>query len=115
VLDEVYAEELTDLAVLVDQRNSQGRAAFDLADIARFATIGAVDTFVVDVDVHVPGTVDDATGAVEFSERGRAPRRYGVTDEIARRVLRAGGRVLAVRASEVPMGGSAAAILRYTP
>jgi hypothetical protein len=114
VLDEVYATQLADLAGLVDQRNSQGRAAFDLADIARFATIGAVDTVVVDVDAHVPGTVDEATGAVEFVDETGAET-YGITDEIARRVLRNGGRVLAVRAFEVPMGGQAAAILRYTP
>jgi hypothetical protein len=114
VLDEVYATELSDLSSLVEQRNSQGRAAFDLADIARFATIGAVDTLVVDVDVDVPGTVDEATGAVEFADEAGA-QTYGVTDEIASRVLRRGGRVLAVRASEVPMGGSAAALLRYTP
>jgi hypothetical protein len=114
VLDEVYATELTDLAVLVDQRVSQGRAAFDLSDIARFATIGAVDTLVVDVDAHVPGTVDEVTGAVEFVDETGAET-HGITDEIARRVLRSGGRVLAVRASEVPMGAQAAAILRYTP
>ena len=114
VLDDVYTVELADLALLVDQRNSQGRAAFDLADVARFATIGAVDTVVLDVDTHVPGTVDEATGAVEFAEQSDAEN-YGVTDEIARRVLRHGGRVIAVRAADVPMGGSAAAILRYTP
>jgi hypothetical protein len=114
VLDEVYAAELADLAVLVDERNSQGRAAFDLADIARFATIGAVDTLIVDVDVDVPGTVDEATGAVEFADEADADT-YGITDEIARRVLHMGGRVLVVRASDVPMGGQAAAILRYTP
>lgn len=114
VLDEVYAAELAELALLVDQRSSQGRAAFDLADVARFATIGAVDTVVLDVDAHVPGTVDDASGGVEFSTREDVET-YGVTDEIARRVLRHGGRVLAVRAADVPMGGQVAAILRYTP
>jgi hypothetical protein len=114
VLDEVYAAELAELAVLVDQRNSQGRAAFDLADIARFATIGAVDTVLLDVDAHVPGTLDEATGAVDYAHDGSADT-YGIIDEIARRVLRAGGRVYAVRASDVPMGGTAAAILRYTP
>jgi hypothetical protein len=36
-----------------------------------------------------------------------------VLDEIARRVVLSGGRVLAVRAGEVPGGVSAAAILRY--
>lgn len=114
LLDEVYAIELADVALLVDQRNSQGRAAFDLSDIARFATIGAVDTLVVDIDVHVDGSIDETTGAIDYApEPGAAV--YGVTDEIARRVLGMGGRVLAVRASEVPMGGQAAAVLRYTP
>jgi hypothetical protein len=114
LLDEVYAVELADLALLVEQRNSQGRAAFDLADIARFATIGAVDTAIVDVEVHVPGTVDEATGAVDFAVAPSSDT-YGVTDEIARRVLLTGGRVVAVRSSDVPLGGQAAAILRYTP
>jgi hypothetical protein len=36
-----------------------------------------------------------------------------VVDELTRRVLLTGGRVLAVRADEVPAGGEAAAILRY--
>ena len=40
---------------------------------------------------------------------------YGVVDEIARRVWLAVGRVLAVRAEEIPSGSSVAAILRYAP
>ena len=38
---------------------------------------------------------------------------YGVVDEIARRVLLARGRVLAVRRTDIPGDGPAAAILRY--
>ena len=38
---------------------------------------------------------------------------YGVFDEVARRVLINGGRLLAVRAEDVPGGGHGAAILRY--
>jgi hypothetical protein len=38
---------------------------------------------------------------------------YGVADEIARRVLLSGGRVLAVHKPDVPGGGPLAAILRY--
>ncbi len=38
---------------------------------------------------------------------------YGVVDEILRRVLLSGGRVLALRTAEVPGGGPLAAILRY--
>ena len=38
---------------------------------------------------------------------------YGVVDEIARRVLLSGGRVLALRRDDIPEHGTVAAILRY--
>jgi hypothetical protein len=38
---------------------------------------------------------------------------YGVVDEIVRRALLTGGRVLAVRGEDVPGGGPVAAILRH--
>ena len=38
---------------------------------------------------------------------------YGVVDEIARRVLLSGGRVLALRRDDIPAHGTVAAILRY--
>jgi hypothetical protein len=111
ILDDVYADELTALAEQFDERRSQGRIAVDLSDIARLATLGAVDTVLVDIDRTVPGSIDEA-GAVTFAEdeAGDSP---GVVDEIVRRVLIAGGRVLAVRADDIPDGGPAAAILRY--
>jgi hypothetical protein len=65
----------------------------------------------VDIDEKVPGQVDEQSGAVTFSEDDAA--RYGVVDEIARRVLLSGGRVVAARSDDVPGGGSVAAILRY--
>jgi hypothetical protein len=60
----------------------------------------------------VPGELNEETGAVTFSESDDAVS-YGVVDEIARRVLLNGGRVLAVRDVDVPGGGTLAAILRY--
>ena len=112
VLDELYAQELTQLRSLYEQRVSQGRATDDLAAIARAATFGAVDTAFVDIDETVPGFVDEADGALTLDESDDAVN-YGVVDEIARRVLLAGGRVLAVRQEDIPGPGSAAAILRY--
>ncbi len=111
ILDDVYAQQLVDLAAHFDERRSQGRTAVDLSDVARLATLGAVDTLLVDIDASVPGSVDDA-GAVTFDETDDAVN-YGVTDEITRRVLLAGGRVMAVRADDIPDGGPTAAILRY--
>lgn len=110
VLDEVYAAQLQDVRALYDVRTGQGRSTTDLAHAARAATLGAVDTALVDIDVVVPGTVDDQTGEVAL---GEGDGMYGVVDEIARRTVLAGGRVLAVRGDEIPGGGPVAVILRY--
>jgi hypothetical protein len=111
VLDQLYAQELSEIRGRFEQRFSQGRASADLATIGRAATQGAVDTLVVNIDEKVPGYVDEESGAVTFAEDDAAS--YGVVDEIARRVLLAGGRVVAVRADEVPEGGPVAAMFRY--
>lgn len=113
ILDDVYAAELDELAQLFDVRASQGRSATDVSDVARLATIGAVDTVLVDFETVLPGSIDESTGAVTFAETSSAES-YGIIDEIARRVHLAGGRVLAVRADDIPLGSSVAAILRYS-
>ncbi|GAA3100289.1 hypothetical protein GCM10010464_74690 [Pseudonocardia yunnanensis] len=112
LLDEVYAGELSAVRNLFDLRFQQGRASTDVATLARAATRGAIDTLLADIDVKLPGTVDDDTGAITFAEDDDAVS-YGIVDEIARRVLLGGGRVLAVRAADIPNGEPVAAILRY--
>ncbi len=112
VLDAVHAAELAELRERFEQRAGAGRTAVEINDLARAATFGAVETLFVDIDAKVPGSVDEETGAVALDE-SEEPGDYGVIDEIARRVLLSDGRVLAVRADEVPEGGPAAAILRY--
>ena len=112
VLDGLYREELAELRATYEQRVPQGRASDDLAAIARAATFGAVDTAFVDIDETVPGFVGEADGAVTLDDTDDAAN-YGVVDEIARRVLLARGRVLAVRRDDIPGNGSVAAILRY--
>jgi hypothetical protein len=112
ILDELYAAELARVRELFEARVSQGRGATDLTDVARAATFGAVDTLMADIDRTVPGLVDDESGAVTLSDGDDAVN-YGVVDEIARRVLLAGGRVLALRRDDIPGGGDVAAILRY--
>jgi hypothetical protein len=111
VLDELYAAELAGLREAFAQRFEQDRASTDLATIARAATYGAVGTLLVDIDEKVPGQVDEDSGEVALAEDDASS--YGVTDEIARRVLLSGGRVLAVRSEDLPGDGPAAAILRY--
>jgi hypothetical protein len=112
ILDELYATQLADLRDLFDRRESEGRAGTDVANIARAATNGMVDTLIVDMDSVLPGIVAE-DGAVELVETDDAVA-YAVVDEIARRVWANRGTVLAVRREDVPGGGDVAAILRYS-
>ena len=112
VLDGLYAAELATVRARFDERRGQERASTDVVDIARAATFGAVDTLFVDIERAMPGSIDETSGAVVLDEGGDATG-YGVLDEIARRVFLNGGRVLAVRAEDVPDGAAAAATLRY--
>jgi Bacterial archaeo-eukaryotic release factor family 11 len=112
VLDGLYRDQLAAWRDLFAAREQQDRATADVAVAARAATQGAVDSLLVDMDRPVPGTVDEATGAVTFAGEA-TPSNYGVVDEIARRVIATRGRVLAVRAADIPGGQPLAAILRY--
>lgn len=112
VLDEVYAAQIDDVKQTFEVRAGQDRATTDLQRIARAATFGAVDTLLVDIDVSPDGTVDEETGDLTLDDVDTVAN-YGVTDEIAKRVLESGGRVLAVREDQVPEGADAAAILRF--
>ena len=96
VLDELYAAELSAISELYALRSSQRRASADIADVARAATYGLVDTVLVDIDQVISGSLDEETGALTIDESGDAVN-YGVVDEIARRVWLNGGKVLAVR------------------
>jgi hypothetical protein len=112
VLDRLHAGEIDDLAALYTLREGQGRATTDVAQAARAATFGAIDTLIVDIDVTLPGTVDDETGAVTFSAIDDAVA-YGVVDEIVSRAMKSGARIVSARKADVPGNGALAAILRY--
>lgn len=111
ILDGIYAAEIQHLGELYATREAQGRATGDIAQAARAATLGAVDTLIVDMDSVVPGFIDE-DGTVTFAEEADAVN-YGVVDEIARRALQSSARVVAARRTDIPGGGDLAAILRY--
>jgi len=112
VLDAANAAELSALKALYEARASDGRATCDLADGARAATYGAIETLLVDIDAVVPGVVAEETGAITFAKKADATN-YGVVDEIASRALASGARVLGVRKADLPGTGNFAAVLRY--
>ncbi len=112
VLDGIYAGQIEALAELYAARGVQGRATGDVAHAARAATFGAVDTLIVDMDAEVPGHVGEEDGAVTLDKVADGVN-YSVTDEIVRRALLSGARVVAARRADIPGGGDLAAILRY--
>jgi Bacterial archaeo-eukaryotic release factor family 11 len=112
ILDDLYAAQLRDVQELYGKRAAEDRALADVAEVARAATFGAVETLLVDIDATVPGTVDEQTGAVTFATTATGEV-HDVTDEITRRSWLADARVLAVRKDDLPGHGPVAAILRY--
>ncbi len=110
VLDDFYQAQLEGLKPLFEQRAGERRVTHDLSDAARAATFGAIDLLLVDIESQVPGTINDQ-GIITFASEDGALT-YGVIDEIARRALATGARVLAVREENLE-GKSLSAILRY--
>jgi hypothetical protein len=72
VLDGIHAGEIIRLKDLYATREAQGRATTDLAQAARAATFGAVDTLIVDMNVHVRGTIGSDDGALAFADASDA-------------------------------------------
>ena len=112
LLDALYATQVAEWVELYTQRGNEGRASTDIAQIARAAHFGAVQSLLVDMDQVVHGLVDEADGSVTFADAPCA-NTYGVVDEIARRVLLSGGEVLSIRQADIPDGKPLAAIMRF--
>jgi hypothetical protein len=111
ILDGLYRDELSAWSARFDSHAQHGRTTTDIAQAARAATAGAVESMLVNIEHVTHGTVGD-DGSVTFAEQP-GPHSYGVVDEIADRVILAGGSVLAVRTADIPGGMPLAAILRY--
>ena len=111
VLDGIYRDELTGWRTLFEARANQGRATTDIAQAARAATVGAVDSMLMDIDETLPGRIAE-DGAVVFAEQLTATN-YDLVDELATRVFTAGGRVIGVRKAGIPRAAVLAAMLRY--
>jgi hypothetical protein len=111
VLDRLYERELNTILARYDELKPR-RATSDVSYAAHAATAGAVDQLVVDLDAIIPGVVSDVDGSVTYATSDTA-KTYSVVDEVARRALCTGARVLASTREQLPNRDPLVAILRY--
>jgi hypothetical protein len=95
ILDRLYSREVKAAIALYDQLKPR-RATTDVSYAAHAATAGAIKQLLVDLDAVVPGLVSDVDGSVIYSASDDAET-YSVVDEVARRALSTGVRVLGGR------------------
>jgi hypothetical protein len=111
ILDHLYARDIQVVTTLYDELKPR-RATTDVSYAAHAATAGAIDQLLVDLNAVIPGLVSDIDGSVTYSTSDDA-QTYSVVDEVARRALSTGARVLAARSEELPDRAPLVAILRY--
>ncbi|WON76398.1 hypothetical protein [Serratia sp. UGAL515B_01] len=111
LMDNYYQAQLNTLKLRFDARAGERRVTQDLSDAARAATFGAIDLLLINLDSTLNGTIDE-NGVLTFAG-GEDEANYGLIDEIAKRAIATGARVLAVRNDDLPSGADLNAILRY--
>jgi hypothetical protein len=111
ILDRLYSRELKAVIARYDELKPR-HATIDVSYAAHAAAAGAIDQLLVDLDAVVPGLVSDIDGSVTYSASDDAET-YSVVDEVARRALYTGARVMGARKEELPDHAPLTAILRY--
>lgn len=111
LLESYYQAQLNVLKSRFEARSGKRRVTQDLSDAARAATFGAIELLLINIDSSVNGTIDDE-GLISFSGSSNEVS-YGIIDEIAKRAIASGAKVLAVRSEDLPSGADLNAILRY--
>lgn len=118
LLDELNLDDTkAEIAALKD--GDPGNIERDLAAIARMAVKGGVDTYWFDFTDSEPGALDLTTGELSYADRATPAASAEVSDlraRVAQLVYETGGRVVAVRGSDLgePWRGPALARLRFS-
>ncbi|MFO7675406.1 MAG: hypothetical protein R6X12_03710 [bacterium] len=112
VVEPQYRARLAALAEEFAVAKSRELGSDDLAQVAQAVTAGRVATLLIEADRQIAGRADDKTGQVEIADLSD-PDVDDLLDDLGERVEKAGGRVMAVPAEQMPGRTGLAAIYRY--
>jgi len=112
VMEPLYHDRLSKLVDDFQEARAKNRGSADVADVARAVVAGRVGSLLVEADRQVPGTIDTATGRVEFADLG-APGVDDLLDDLAELVLKSGGDVIVAPARLMPETSGLAAVYRF--
>lgn len=107
-----YLERLNGLVDRFHAADHHGQATDDLAEAARAAAAGRIDTLLLEAQRHVPGRLDVASGAITLGELDD-PEVGDLLDDLGERVIATGGEVVMVPAERMPACTGLAAIYRF--
>jgi hypothetical protein len=111
ILDAHEQDELAQWRERFGSLRAQGLATSSVREAAVAASTAAVDELLFDLAFEQEGVIDEAGHITRAPDAG--PSTYAILDEIAARVLGSGGRVRAVRSTDLPDGAPVAAVLRF--
>lgn len=112
VMEPQYLERLTKLGEHFEQAQSKQLGSADLTEVAQALVAGRVGTLLIEADRQIPGTVDPASGRVEFGALGH-PEVDDLLDDLAELTLKMGGEVIVIPAERMPSTTGAAATYRF--
>lgn len=112
LMEPIFHDELSKVVNDFNEARSKNLSSADVVDVARAVIAGRVGALLVEADRQVPGKLDPATGQVEFSDLGD-PRVDDILDDLAERVLKAGGDVIVAPARLMPEPSGLAAVYRF--
>ena len=107
-----YLQRLAGLVERFQEARSKELASGDLSDIAQAAVGNRVGTLLVEAERQEPGTLDPASGRINFENLAH-PGVDDLLDDIAELVVRRGGEVIVVPADRMPTRSGGAAIYRF--
>lgn len=107
-----YLERLASLIERFQTAKANGLGSDALAEVAAAGAAGRIGTLLVDADRRIPGTFDQATGAITAGDPLQSDA-SDVLDDLGEQALKTGAEVVIVPTGRMPTETGIAAILRY--